>query len=151
MPAKNDITGDLIQTKTPSKQMIEDLKARGELKSIEERRAARGKYKYCKEQGKMIPIAEWNEKYGSAQPVKRHDIFVDNMEAYESPVTGQVITNRRQRDYDLKATGSRPYEGYAIEKQEADKIRAEEDSKLSSRMMETAERTYYEIEHGYRR
>ena len=99
----------------------------------------------------MIPIAEWNEKYGSAQPVKRYDIFVDNMEPYESPVTGEVISNRRQRDYDLKATGSRPYEGFASEKREADKVRAEEDNSLRSKMMETAERTYYEFEHGYRR
>ena len=146
----NDITGDKQQTKTPSKELLEILKECGELKSVEDRRAARGKYKWCKESGKMIPAAEWEAKYGSSERKNGPMIFVDNFQEYESPVTGEVISNRRKRDYDLKSTGSRPYEGFKIEKQEADAIRKEEDSKLKSKMMETAERKFHEIEH-YRR
>lgn len=151
MPTRNPITGDLIQTKTPSKKLLDDLKQSGELKTIEDRRAARGKYKWCKEQQKMIPIQEWNEKYGSVPREKGPMIFVDNFQEYESPIDGTPITNRRKRDYDLKRNGCRPYEGFHIEKQEADAVRQAEDNKLMSDIMETAERTYHEIEHGYRR
>lgn len=78
-------------------------------------------------------------------------IFVNHFEAFESPIDGTVITNKRKHDYDLKKNGCRVYEGFESEKREADKYRQREEQQLKSKMMETAERTYHEIEHGYRK
>lgn len=61
---------------------------------------------------------------------------------YESPVTGEWIEGRKARREDLKRTGSRPYEGFAQEKKEADKYRAEQDRKLDTLAEKMAHRAW---------
>jgi hypothetical protein len=78
-------------------------------------------------------------------------ILVDQFDAYESPASGEIISNRRQRDRDMKATGCRQYEGRATETIEAERYRQNQSESLRRNVAETFERTYYEIEHGYRR
>ena len=49
--------------------------------------------------------------------------------AYISPVSGKLINSRKQRQYDLQSTGSRPYEGREAEQKEANRQRAYEEVK----------------------
>lgn len=147
MPARNDITGDLIRTKTPSKSFLSSI----ETMSIEERRKNKGKYRWCKEEKRMIPDSEWREKYGNPKPRERKPmLFVNNFEPFKSPVTGNVITNKREHQYDMDSTGSRVYEGRDQEEKEAARYRAYEEQKLESEIDQTLNQTYHEIEHGYR-
>lgn len=143
--ARNPITGDLIKTKANSKQFQDNYS-----KIYGDKPPQRGRYIYDEELRKLLPADEWyarNYKERNQSPMA----FVDNMEAYESPVTGKIITNRKKRDYDLRATGSRPYEGFSSEQKEAQKYQQYQDQKLKSTLSETVQRTYYEIEHGYRK
>lgn len=73
------------------------------------------------------------------------------MEVYDSPISGKAITTRKQRDRDLKENGCRPYEGFKVENQEAKRYRDYQDKKLNATLMDTAARTLYEINHGYRK
>ena len=74
-------------------------------------------------------------------------ILVKGFDAYESPVSGEVISNHRQRDRDLKASGCRQYEGKQTELKEAAKYKSEQNQKLTRKVTDTMERTYYEIEY----
>lgn len=56
-------------------------------------------------------------------------VFGD-LPGYQSPVTGKWVEGKRQRRDDMKRTGSRPYEGRAVEQQIANQYRAEQDKKL---------------------
>ena len=84
----------------------------------------RARYRQCPQTNKLLPIDEWNAKY--AVPKGRAPYaFVKNMTPYISMVTGRQIRNHRERDYDLKSTNSRPYEGLEQEQKHADKYRKE--------------------------
>lgn len=58
-------------------------------------------------------------------------VFGD-LPGYQSPVTGKWVEGKRQRRDDLKRTGSRPYEGRAVEQQIANQYRAEQDRKADA-------------------
>ena len=148
MPSRNDITGDVMQTRTPSKQLLDNV----EPMSIEERRSNKGKYRWCKEEKRMIPDAAWRAKYGNPKQRESGPLVICNhFEAFESPVTGKVINNKREHLYDLHATGSRTYEGREQEEKEAANWQAEQEAKLESDIDHTLHQTYHEIEHGYRK
>lgn len=140
--SRNDITGQEIKTKaaTPQyRQRHEEI--------FGQKKIQRGRWIQDPVTGKLISPAEY-----SRQESKRlHDIFIDRFEAYESPITDEVIKSRRQRDYDLKSSGCRPYEGFKTEKQEADRYHAYKQQQLSENIKETVHKTMYEITHGYRR
>ena len=138
--SRNDVTGDEIKSKATTEQY------RQSHERIFGNKIQRGRWIQHPETGELISASE----YAREQQAKV-DIFIDKFEAYESPITGEVINNRRKRDYDLKSSGSRQYEGRKIEQQEADKFHAERERKLANSMRETAQRTLYEITHGYRR
>lgn len=139
--SRNDITGDEIKTKVASKQFLQNHERIFGNKKIQ-----RGRWIQHPETGELIEASEYSRPSG-----KVVDIFVDNFDAYESPITGEVISNRRKRDYDLKSSGCRPYEGRKIEQQEADRFHASKERNLSEGIKETVHRTMYEIQHGYRR
>lgn len=65
---------------------------------------------------------------------------------YVSPVTGKLIRGRRQRQYDLESTGSRPYEGTEVELKEAARIRVDRQQKLDAQLDEAIERTITELD-----
>jgi hypothetical protein len=143
--AINDITGDKIQTKANSPEYRSNHE-----KIFGVSRVKRGLYKQDPETRKFIPAHEWNAKYGAP----RHRgplVIVDNFDAYESPATGEIISNRRQRIADMDKSGSRQYEGFHNEKQEADKWHREQDARLDAKIDSTLHKTMYEIEHGYRK
>ena len=64
-------------------------------------------------------------------------VSVDNYE-YRSPVTGKVIRGKKQRQDDLKRTGSRPWEGREVEEKEAKKVRDSADAKMDESLEKTA-------------
>jgi hypothetical protein len=139
--SRNDITGDEIKTKVATPEYRENHE-----KIFGQTKVQRGRWIQDPETGRLVRSDEYVRKSDPGMM-----IMVDNWDAYESPTTGNVISNRRQRDYDLKASGCRQYEGKQTELQEAARFNAEKQQKLRSNMQETFERTYYEIEHGYRR
>jgi hypothetical protein len=63
----------------------------------------------------------------SEQPRPQGPAVWDDLPDYESPVTGQIVSGRRQRREDLKSSGCRPYEGRDQEAQQAAKVQAEND------------------------
>jgi hypothetical protein len=139
--SRNDITGDEIKTKAATTE----YRANHE-KVFGKTKIQRGRWIQDPETGKLVPASEYVSRGTNSGLM----ILVDNWDAYESPSTGNVISNRQQRDYDLKASGCRQYEGKQTEIQEASRYRSEQQQKLRSRMQDTFDRTYYEIEHGYR-
>lgn len=138
--SKNPITGDDIRTKANTEQYRQNI-----TRIFGNKKTERGRWIQHPETGELILASDYHREQSKL------DIFIDRFEAYESPITGEVINNRRKRDYDLKSSDSRPYEGRHIEQQEADKWHAEKERKLSEGIRETAQRTLYEIQHGYRR
>lgn len=50
---------------------------------------------------------------------------ISDIEPYESPATGKMITSRSERREDFKVSGCREWEGMDVEKREASKRKAE--------------------------
>lgn len=57
---------------------------------------------------------------------------------YVSPVTGKLISGRKQRAEDLKRAGARPYEGREQEAKEAARQRAYEEARFTRKIEEGA-------------
>jgi hypothetical protein len=74
-----------------------------------------------------------------------------DLPGYESPTTGKWIEGRKARREDLKRSGCRPYEGFAQEKREADKVRAENDRRLDHATGEAVERAWAQFPSRMRR
>lgn len=138
--SRNDITGDEIKTRAATEQYRQNHQAIFGNKKIQ-----RGRWVQDPVTGELVDPNEYRRPESS-----KIDIFVDNFEAYDSPITGEIINNRRKRDYDLKASGSRPYEGFKVEKQEAERFNSTQERQFSKNIHETVHRTMYEIQHGYR-
>lgn len=54
---------------------------------------------------------------------------VPDVPEYISPVTGKWVRGKKQRQYDLESSGSRPYEGREAEEKEAARKRKYEDER----------------------
>lgn len=146
MTARNDITGDLIQTKFNTEKYKENLE-----KIFGDKPVQKGRFKQCRETGDFIPMSEWLAKYGSEPKTQAPMVVCNHFEAFESPASGRVITNKRQHQEDLEATGCRVYEGRESETKEANKWQAEQEAKLEKNLDHTLNTTMHELEHGYRR
>ena len=141
MPSRNDITGDVQQTRYSSK-LVKQLQEDGELMSVEERRKNKGSYVWDPGERRFVEKHLVQQKSGL-------DIHVNHFEPYVSMVTGDVIENKRQHLNDLHKTNSRVYEGREIEQQEADRHKAYKDKALWNNVGETLRKTAHDIEHGY--
>ena len=51
-------------------------------------------FRFDKETGKVIPVAEWYEKYGVT--VGNSAVVLKSFEAFKSPLDGRMISDRRQ-------------------------------------------------------
>lgn len=149
--SRNDITGDLQQTKIPSKDFLDDLKAKGKTKTVEERRKSRGSFKWCSEEKAFIPKHEWNRKYAKEAPPRGPMAIVKNFDPFISPVTNKVIRNEKEHRYDLDSSGCRVYEGRQQEQKEVDRYLAEQDKALEQSISDTVDETAWQIEHNYSR
>ena len=139
--SRNDITGAEQKTKAATPEYRE-----GHEKIFGNKKPQRGRWIQDPESGELIPASEY-----VSRETKAGMILVKGFDAYESPVSGEVISNHRQRDRDLKASGCRQYEGKTQELQEVAKFKAEKNRQLEQKVTNTLEHAYYEIEHGYRR
>lgn len=140
--SRNDITGDEIKTRTITPQYLENHE-----KIFGEVRVQRGRWIQDPETGKLIKA----EEYAHREAEKARFFLMDRWDAYESETSGKIIKNRKEREYDLKTTGCREYQGKQVELQEAERHKAYQRAEMKRDMRETMERTFYEIEHGYRR
>jgi hypothetical protein len=70
---------------------------------------------------------------------------------YESPTSGKWIEGRAARREDLKRSNARPYEGFAVEKREADKRRAEREAKSDAKLEKVIRETYHTLPPAKRR
>lgn len=74
------------------------------------------------------PEQGWKDKLMMhAYPQRSASVYV--MAGYESPASGKWIETPRQRREDMKATGSRPWEGMASERKEMAKAKQETEKK----------------------
>lgn len=70
--------------------------------------------------------------------------FAD-IEPYQSPVDGRVITGRRARRDDFKRHNCRPWEGLEVERRESEKWRKEQEATLDKKLEETIGRTLHQL------
>ncbi len=70
---------------------------------------------------------------------------------YESPTTGKWIEGRAARREDLKRSNARPYEGFAVEKREADKRKAEREAKSDAKLEKVIRSTFHQLPPAKRR
>lgn len=141
MPAKNDITGDSIISKHSA------LYEKNRDKVFSNDKPQVGSWVFDKESGKLVPKHEF---YARNPKPKRRGVFkgAAEFEAFESPATGQVITNEKKRQYDLTSSGCREWEGLEIENQESARHKAYEEKKFEETVSEGVEETFYELKHN---
>lgn len=84
------------------------------------------------------------------QPPRTHFVQPDTPD-YVSPVSGLVVSGRRQRRNDLARTGSRPWEGMQAERKEADRQRAYFEQKQERRLDHAVRSAYYQLSPEKRR
>ena len=80
----------------------------------------------------LIPADQYQRKETSAPH------FWPDLPDYVSPVTGKLVSGRRQREEDLKRSGCRPYEGRQSELNEAAQQRAYDAARLNASIERTA-------------
>jgi hypothetical protein len=90
------------------------------------------------------PTTKEMVEVGARRSAALHFIQPD-LPGYESPIDGRWVEGRRARRDDLKRSNSRPYEGFAQEKREADKVRAQATERLNSMANERVERAWAQL------
>jgi len=94
-------------------------------------------YRYDKETGKVITLQEWLEKYGEERSRGPMIIVKGKWDAYQSPITGEVISTVRQRENEMKEHDCVDYEPSL--RGEADKRVREGEAKLEKMIDETVD------------
>lgn len=85
------------------------------------------------------------------EPQNKGPFVVGEIEAYESPASGQVISSRAQRREDFKRTGTRPWEGKAVEMQEVARRQSYEAAQNEQRYERAAATAWRDLPERYRR
>jgi hypothetical protein len=75
----------------------------------------------------------------------RGPLVVPDIPDYVSPVTGKLVSGRRQRREDLKRTGSRPWEGMESERKEVARFHAEQDRKNDARLEHAVRTEFHQL------
>jgi hypothetical protein len=70
---------------------------------------------------------------------------------YQSPIDGKWIEGRKARRNDLARSGSRPWEGMAVERQEADRQRAYTEQASDQRLDRVVRESYHQLSPEKRR
>lgn len=84
------------------------------------------------------------------QPPRAHYVIPDTPD-YVSPVSGIVVSGRRQRRDDLRRSNCREWEGLAAEKAEASRRVAYQEQKFDRGLEVAARRAYHELPPAKRR
>lgn len=79
-----------------------------------------------------------------SQPPRSHYVIPDTPD-YVSPVSGLVVSGRKQRRNDLARTNSRPWEGLAQEKAEAHRRVAYQEQKFDAGLDRALRQAYHSL------
>lgn len=92
-------------------------------------------------------------EYYEKQEPQSHGLILDipPWDAYESPASGKMITSRKERREDMARTNSRPWEGMAVEKQEAARQKQYQEQRSDAKLHEAVSRAYYQMDPKKRR
>ena len=85
-----------------------------------------------------------------ARIISRPAVVAD-LPGYQSPTTGRWIEGRAARRDDLKRSGARPWEGFAAERQEAQKRLAEAESRADRKLDAAVRSAYHQLPPAKRR
>lgn len=77
-------------------------------------------------------------------PQRSHYVIPDTPD-YVSPVSGLVVSGRKQRREDLKRTNSRPWEGMKTERAEAERRKAYQQQKFDAGLDRAARQAFYQL------
>ena len=105
------------------------------------------RYRHHPETGELIPDYMWQQLGMGPKVAPRMHFVVRDTADYTSPVSGKLVSGRRQRRYDLQATGSRPYEGFASETTEANGFKAHQDRELDRAIEKSMPETLNDIKY----
>jgi hypothetical protein len=105
----------------------------------------KGRWRWCPERKELVAVAV------DSRPRPSGTLIVPDLPDDVSPVTGLVVSGRKQRREDLKRTGSRPWEGLAAERQESARIAAEADRAYDRRLTESVRETFHQLPPSKRR
>lgn len=103
------------------------------------------RFVWCPERRELVAVAV------DSRQAPRGTLLMTDLPDYVSPVTGKVVSGRKQRREDLKRTGSRPYEGREQEDKVAAKYRAEQQQKFEARIENTAREVFHQLPPSKRR
>lgn len=81
----------------------------------------------------------------------RGTLIMGDIPEYVSPVTGQLVSGRKQRREDLKRTGSRPWEGMESERKHSAKLAAEVERRNDATLDRTAREVFNQLPPSKRR
>jgi hypothetical protein len=84
----------------------------------------------------------WIQKINMHLNPTRSAHVISDIQPYESPATGKMITSRSERREDFKVSGCREWEGMACEQKEASKRKRETEQKQDA-ALEHEVRTVY--------
>jgi hypothetical protein len=97
---------------------------------------------------KLKELVEVSTDYN--QPPRTHFVQPDTPD-YVSPVSGLVVSGRRQRRNDLARTGSRPWEGMRQERKEAERRKAYAEQRYQGALDRAARSAWYQLSPEKRR
>lgn len=108
----------------------------------------RVKYKPHPETGELIPDYMWAQLgMLPKEPPRTAFIQTDSQVEYLSPISGKLISGRRQQRYDHHSTGSRTYEGREQEEKEAQRYQQYENEKLEKAVDITVQQVFNDIQY----
>lgn len=86
-----------------------------------------------------------------ARTEQRAPLVIPDLPDYVSPVSGKLVSGRRQRREDLLRTNSRPWEGMASESREAQRRVAYAEQASERRLDEGVRKIYHQMPLAHRR
>lgn len=99
----------------------------------------RRKFVWSPERGELVEVpTDFN------QPPRAHFVQPDTPD-YVSPVSGLVVSGRRQRRNDLARSGSRPWEGMQAERKEAERRKAYAEQRADANLDRAVRESYYQL------
>lgn len=105
----------------------------------------RRRYRWCPERKEMVEIDV------NARTERRAPLVIPDIPDYVSPVTGKLVSGRRQRREDLLRTNSRPWEGMDSERREAQRRVAYAEQKSEERLERGIREIYHQMPIQHRR
>lgn len=103
-------------------------------------------YKVHPETGELVPDYMW-EQMGLYKRIPKTHFIARDIPEYTSPITGKLISGRKQHRYDLHSNGCRVYEGRESEQRAADSHNLQEERKFDRVLDKSMAKTLNDIEH----